>query len=316
MLKTTTPGSQLAEIRRRIASIEPEIVAKQGAPMRRSDGTSIPVSIPGRLDVEISRRALATLQGDPEAARAKSELERQKEVLSAELGTLRQAEAQLVQAIAAEEDARRRAAAEALPAELAAGRTAVLRLDEEIEELTRRLAAKYFERRKAGQALAARSGSPQLKRHEDELPSLLKASAARHFVINAGAGAASASNNLLGIIIGGFTGPRAHWTLAEHDLPALDDLLPCFSTETEALAAKARLEARSTGVIVKQIGQTWLLFPTSSVFVDRAAAEQAVQNAARSGAKLVIQPHDFGFVVIPAALGESAEVLGTPAEAA
>jgi hypothetical protein len=293
LLKAREPGEQLAEVRKKIAEAAAEIE---------------------RLDGEIARSALPILRGDAEADRIAAQLEHERRRIAGEQPILREAEAQLENLRKAEEEAGRRAAAEALPADLAALRTGVLQIDDEIEALAAQLAAKCRERVHVGRCLAERSSSVQLKRNADSLVARIRSTAARHFVINPGAGAASAANNLLGIV-GDFVGEAAHWTLRQHDEPMLDNLCPCFATEAEALAGKDRLAARRTGTVVDKIGATRTLIRVDSLFADRAEAEQFVARSERTGARYTIVPRGPGFVVLPAPLAESAAALA-PAGAA
>lgn len=230
---------------------------------------------------------------------------------------LHEASGQLAQAIAAQAEAERRTAAEALPAELAAMRAALLAVDDEIEAQLAKTAAKCRERAELGEALARRSGVAQWKRYNDRLPARIRSAAARLFTISPGAGAVTANNNFLGVI-GEFVGAAAHITLRQADEATLDDLCACYASEPEALAAKERLAARATETIVDKIGATWTLIPVHSLYANRNDAEQFVTSTRRTGAEYVIRARGPGFIVMPAPLAESAaalEALQPPAAA-
>ncbi|MFZ3238751.1 MAG: hypothetical protein WA184_25725 [Stellaceae bacterium] len=318
LLQKKHPASQLAEIETRIRAAETEMQ---------------------RLDTEVARRALAVMTGDGDAARVVEECEEQKQRLCAELSILRHGADQIRKQITEDEAARSRAKSELFPAECAAIREAILKLDDEFEQSMATAAAVLSRRKQLGADLARKTGSPVLRNAEQTFSGRVKASVARQFVINKRADAspqdpnwrtsdepafvATEANNLLGIK-GHFVGERAHWSLVQHDTPTLDEECPFFTTEAAALSAQQRQHQRSTPTVVEKIGAAWTLIRLDQFFVDsvdakgnvtvgsgRAAAELTVRASARSR-ELVVLPHGPGWLVLEKPVAEARDAATAP----
>ena len=291
-LTTKTPAAQLDEIRKRLAAATAEV---------------------SRLDEEIGRRAMPIMRGDAEAERAETELKKQKAQLETDIARLRAGEATLARAIADEAEAKRRAAAAALPRDIAADRAALLALDEEIDRLAEQLSARISQRIEAGFVLAERVGSEALRRANLMAHSRVRSQIAHLFMINRGQPNTEA-NNLLQLR-SGEVGARFWMTLRQADEELVDDEAPFFATEAEAGAAKARLAARGSAVVVQEIGKAWTLTRHDAMFATRREAEGAVAMAARAGRKLAILAHGPGFIVRPERFADDA-VIAPAGEAA
>lgn len=282
-LRGVTPGEVLAEVEANIAMVEGEL---------------------RQLNPRKIAAIEAKLKKEPGAVPRLRQVQKEIAAVTERLEGLRQRRGELRQQIAAAQDATARHQAATTPRRAA--------------ELARERAGLAETATAAAHTLAAALRG--LARNGDELGDLLDDQGARNFLGDAAfrgrvqsalarafainpSSPLTAANSLLGISSQA-VGPQAHFTLAEHEEPALDDLVPVRLSQAEAEASRDRLEVRGDLRIVVPIAGVFALVRHEHVFGDELAASRA---ARRAPVPMAVVAFDGGYVLIPAAFsGEAA----------
>jgi hypothetical protein len=294
------PGidSEIAAIEARLRELRPPSPREQQAELEAkiaADEAQL-----RKLGEQRSAAVVSKIQRDPAGAASLKRIEAQIAETEARLRALREQHGKLQQRIAAERAENRRKDAEAKPQRIAELHQERVGLAETVTNAAHTLAAAF----KAIQANGA------------ELSQLLEDQSARNFFSaarfaqranNAFARAfaldpnqpLNAGNNLFGLASHAI-GPQVHWTLPEWEQPALDDLVPFYTEEAHAEAARARLELRGCATIIVPLPHAFMLARFEHVFGDETTARRAAARAAAGGAApMAVRPHDGGYVLIP-----------------
>lgn len=279
-LRGATPAARLAEI---------EAASATAAAERAQHLERRPAEVVAKLT-----------GGDPDAATRVELIDQAVAALDARLHDLRDAAQELRRRIAADEAAARKRAIEARPKRIAELRRQYMAEVEQISAHAEGMAAALLALSKRADALAAEVGDENAARFLAFGPRLhrMQSGLARLFVIDPKKSLVP-GNSLIGMV-SHEVGARSHWTTLEQERTGLDDLAPFFDSQAEAAAARDRLAARGSKVIVLPLpGGCFTLVSAESVFGDRTAADKAARTAATRGKPVAIVGYEGGFVLIP-----------------